>query len=323
MLPRPFLYSTALVAALAVFLPGNAGTATAQPEPTLTISPPSGPCDATVEVSGSGFQPTRAPVQVLVLYLLQPGTSDVNMGSLNATVAEADGSFTQWAPLRQLGCKAAQVDSGAAEPTGRLVIAAAWNFEGPSVPPGEGIPDIIAVAQYEYTTTTPYVPTETMEVFPASGPCDATVEVAGHGFPPSTAIRLDIIVPKGDGSMGKLASLTTDPSGRFVTNVNLGSLGCRAAVLDEHYSGQLGISADLEERVIEPGHGIPPILTRTAYTYTTTHVAPQPLPDALAGTGSGPTSDAAHAFVLPLLAGLAATSLLAVAACLYARRRGT
>lgn len=284
MLFRPPLCLAALVAALALFLPGSAGMASAQPEPTLTITHPSGLCDATLEVTGSGFEP-RVPAEAVILYLLEPGTADVSMGGLNPAVVEADGTFTQWAALHEVGCEAAQMDRAAAQPTGRLVIAAAWSTGGPSVPSGEPIPDILAVAEYEYTTTTPYVPTETMVISPPSGPCDATVEVAGHGFPPSTAIRLDIIVPQGDGSMGKLASLTTDPNGRFVTNVTLGSLGCRAAVLDT--DGQLWISADLEERVIEPGQGIPPILTRAPYTYTTTEVAPQPLPDALAPTGSG------------------------------------
>jgi hypothetical protein len=66
---------------------------TAHAQPSLTVSPPSGPCDATVQVSGSGFERLGAPAQVLVLYLLQPGTADVNMGSLNAVVVKADGNF--------------------------------------------------------------------------------------------------------------------------------------------------------------------------------------------------------------------------------------
>jgi len=306
-----------LVAAFAVFALGTAGMARAQPEPTMVISPSSGPCDATLEVIGSGFAP-RMPPQGLVLYLLQPGTSDVNMGSLSAAFVEADGGFTDLASLHDVGCEAAQVDSAAAKPTGRLVIAAAWNPGGPPVARGEPIPDIIAVAQYEYTTTTPYVPTETMEIFPTSGPCDATVEVSGHGFPPSTAIRLDMGVPKGDGSMGKLASLTTDASGRFVTNVDLGALGCRAAVLDDHFTGQLGISADLEERVIEAGHGIPPILTRTGYTYTTSSTSPTP--GAFPGTGSGPDPRPTPLTPLSLAGLLTALGIVLLLAPLCARR---
>jgi len=309
----------AILPLLALAMLRLAGTAHAQPEPTLII-PPSGPCDATLPVRGSGFEPTRGPTTILRLYLLQPGSADISSGILNPAFVDQDGAFSAWAPLYEHGCEAAALDSKAEQPIGHLVIAAAGSSSGePVVAPGERIPDIIAVAQYAYTTTTPRVPTETMTISPSSGPCDATVEVRGQGFPPSTAIRLDMGAPQSDRMMGKLASLTTDPSGRFVTKVELGSLGCTAAAIDDNDSGQLWLFADLEEPVIEP-QGVPSSLARAPYRYTTTHVALQPLPDALAGTGSGPEPRPSPLTPLPLAGLLAALGIVLLVAPLCHRR---
>jgi hypothetical protein len=158
-------------------------------------------------------------------------------------------------------------------------------------------------------------PQPTMVISPSSGPCDATVEITGWDFPPSTRIRLDI------GRAGRLVTLTTDPNGRFTANVALGQLGCEAVRLDGLRPGdQIWVIADLEERMIEPGRGIPPILTRSPYTYITTHVAPKPPPAALPRTGSGPHVPSISAVRLVAIGVLAGVGLILVLAPLCHRR---
>jgi len=313
-----------MVAALGVAAGGALAPprAAAQPQPpTLSVEPPSGPCDAAVEVTGSGFPPTGEVHETLRLYLLQPGTADVSMEILNPASVDRDGTFSQWAPLYKRGCEAATLDSQAERPTGHLFIAVSSTSEERGVRPGERMPNIIAVAEYAYTTTTPPTP-PVMVVSPSSGPCDATLEITGHDFPADTAIRLDMGTPKSDGTMGQLASLTTDSAGRFAATVSLGALGCRAATLDDHYSSQLWIFADLVERLIEPGQqGIPPILTRTPYAYTTTRVGTQATPAALPNTGGGPGDPPVALVWLAIAAALAGVGLALVVASLYRSRR--
>jgi hypothetical protein len=289
-----------VAAALAVAAGGTLAPrhAVAQPQPTLVLSPSSGPCDATVEVKGSGFPVSSGPAETLRLYLIQPGTADISMDILNPAFVQPDGTFRQWASLHTSGCEAAAMDSRAGQPTGHLLMAASSSLEHSGVPRGERVPNIIASVRYQYTTTTPYVPTETLQVSPASGPCDASVGVMGQGFAPNTGIRLDMGVPKGDGTMGNLASVTTDANGGFAATVDLGSLGCQAAALDGHYSGQLWIVANLQERPVEPGQGMPPILTRAPYGYTTTAVSPapaaQPQSTLVLSPSSGPCDATVH-----------------------------
>jgi len=326
MLPKRLLLLPALAAAaFAVFPLGTAGMAYAQPEPTMVISPPSGPCDTPLEARGSGFPLPRAPTEAVRLYLVRPATEDINMVVLNAASVQPDGAFTARLGSAETRCQAAALDSEAEHPTGHLLIAATSTLRGPSVEPGQPIPDIIVVAQYEYTTTTLHVPTETMAVSPTSGPCDGTIEVSGSGFEPGMEVRLDLGRPGSDAAMGTLASVVAGADGRFAVEVTLGQLGCRAAqahmIVAKSSPPQLGIGA-YEAAPSTPPVGIPPGLAGARYTFTTTEVTATPS-GALPVTGTGPASDAAHAFVLPLLAGLAAIGLLAVAVCLYARQRRT
>lgn len=186
--------------------------------------------------------------------------------------------------------------------------------------PGERIPNIIAVAQYRYTTTT-RPPPPVMAISPSSGPCDGTVEITGRDFPAGTAIRLDVGVPKGDGTMGTLATLVTASSGRFAVTVNLGALGCRAATLDDHYSGQLWVLAVSEGPVIEPSPGVPPTFTRSPYTYTTMEVGAGTLPGALPATGSGPGDPPVPLVWFAAAIALAAVGLALVAGSLNRGRR--
>jgi hypothetical protein len=321
--PRPFLHFAVLVAVLALFALDTAATASAQPEPTLTISPPSGPCDTPLEARGSGFPLPRAPTEMVELYLVRPGTSDVNMRVLNAAFVERDGTFTARLGPAEPRCQAAALDSEAEHPTGHLLIAAITSLTGPPVEPGEPIPDIIAVAQYEYTTTTLHVPTETMAVSPTSGPCDGTIEVSGSGFEPGIEVRLDLARPGSDASMGTLASVVADADGRFAVEVTFGELGCRAAqahmIVGDPTRRELAIWA-FEAAPSTPSSGIPALLAGARYTFTTTEVTATPSA-ALPATGTGPPPDAIHTFIFPLLLGLAGMGLLLIAACLYVRRR--
>jgi hypothetical protein len=287
-------------------------TTTLQPQPTLIITPASGPCDGTVEVKGSGFRDQPS----LRLYVVKPGTADISMGLLNSGVLIRNASFSQVVGLYHGGCEAAGLDSQAEQPTGNLSIAGSFTF-GPDTEPGERIPNIVAVARYAYTTSVAQ-PQPTMVLSPSSGPCDAVVEVTGHDFPPDTAIFLFMGAPKSDGTLGKLASLVTDPVGAFVTKVGLGSLGCQAAGLDGYYSGQLSIGADLENRIVS-GEGMPPILTRTDYTYRTTTLSPAP--QALPSTGSGPEERSTSPLWFSLAGALAGMGLALVAGLLYRSKR--
>ena len=283
-------------------------TTTLKPQPTLVLSPSSGPCDGTIEVKGSNFldQPS------LRLYVVKPGTADISMGLLNSGVRIQNASFSEVVGLYHGGCEAAALDSQAEQPTGNLSIAGSFTFE-PGAQPGERIPNIVAVAQYAYTTTVAQ-PQPTMVLSPSSGPCDATVEVTGHDFPPSTSIYLFLGVPKTDSRGGRLASLVTDPGGGFVTAVSLGSLGCRYAGLGDYYSGQLWIGADFESRIAGES-----ILTRTDYTCTTTV---SPAPKVLPSTGSGPEERSTPpAMWLALVAAFAGMGLLLVLTSLYRSRR--
>jgi hypothetical protein len=254
-------------------------------------------------------------MESLGLYLLQPGTTDVNMEILNAASVQGDGSFSQSVPLSERGCEAAALDSQAEQPTGNFFIAAR-SGEAP-VRPGERIPDIVALAAYAYTTTTPHVPTETLAISPASGPCDAMVDVRGEGFERGTEIPLDLARPNSDDVMGRLAVATADSDGKFSARVSLGDLGCDAAALDDRF-GSPG-----SPREIEIYAGSQPdvlfVAARARYTYTTTAVSLEP--HALPSTGSGPSQPSLPLAWLALAGVLAGLGLILVIASLYRRRQ--
>jgi hypothetical protein len=282
----------------------------------MVLSPSSGPCDAPVEVKASGFPVSRSPMESLGLYLLQPGTGDVSMGVLNAASVQRDGTFSQWVPLREHGCEAAALDSQAGQPTGGLFIAA-WAGEAP-VGLGERIPDIIAVGRYTYTTTTPHVPTETLQISPASGACDAMVDVTGEGFEPGAEIPLDLARPNSDDVMGRLAVATADRDGKFSARVGLGDLGCDAAALDDRFDSpgspkEIEIYAGFRQDVLS-------VAARARYTYTTIASGSPELPQSLPNAGHGPAHSTfpAHAGVWSALLGT--LGLLALAISIYAAR---
>lgn len=299
------------------------GRASAQREPTMVISPASGPCDAPLEARGSEFPPPPGgPPQTLRLYLVQPGTADVNLGILNAASINPDGTFVARLGPGEPRCEAAALDSDLERPGGRLVIAASLNFEETGVGPGERIPDIVAVAEYAYTTTTVRVPTETLAISPPSGPCDATIEVELSGFDPDASVPIDIGRPHADGSLGTITSVTTDGRGDFTGEVALGDVGCEAASLDDL------LDAPGEPKQIHVWAGYQPterfrfVPARALYTYTTTQRGAAATPRTLPGTGSGPIAEASPPPLPPMLMALAGMAVLTLAASLRMRRRG-
>ena len=305
--------------------------AEAQPQPTIVLSPSSGPCDAVVEVAGGGF-PTSAE---LVLYLVQPGGADVSAGALNAARVDRDGTFGQWVGLQHGGCDAAALDSQSEQPAGYLTIAAAEG--GPAVQPGERVPDIMAVAQYAYTTKVAHVSTEALTISPASGPCDGTVEVAGTGFEPGAEVLLKFAGPGFDDSLGTLGSAVPDAAGRFVAQFTLGNPGCRAAQADILTRDQARAQPQITiwaERAVPPPTPVPlagyptpePVvistfLARADYAYTTTEVAGDVLPRALPATGSGPEGRSTPPAWLAFAGGFAGTALILVLGFLCRSRR--
>ncbi len=320
------LLSTFAVA-LAVVAAGVAGLAapgraSAQPQPTMVISPSSGPCDATVQVAGSGFPVPSGPFPYVALYLLQPGSGDVNADSLSSARVERDGGFTGWAGLAlHGGCDAAAADSQAGRPSGRLVIAA--TLSQAALQPGEAIPDIIAMAQYEYTTTAPRVPTEALSISPASGPCGATVTVTGSGFQPATTLLLELASPVGEfGGLGRLASATTGDAGEFQVDFSFGGLGCSTADLIAQYAsgGDLVIGAFPAVYPTPTPPGPPDPLATVRYAFTTTTPALHPVPEILPATGTGRGGRSASVPWAPLIAGVAALGVLLLVGSLCGRR---
>jgi hypothetical protein len=257
-------------------------------------------------------------MESLGLYLVQPGTADVNMGILNAASVGRDGTFSQAAPLWEHGCEAATLDSQTERPTGSLLIAAR-SGEAP-VGPGERIADIIAVARYTYTTATPHVPTETLRISPTGGPCNGTVETRGSGFEPGLEVLLKLGRPGSDDTLGTVASATADGAGGFVVQFNLGDVGCQAAQLNitagDPAQPHIRIGA-FRAVYATPPQGIPPVLAGVAYTYTTTAVSPAPR--AVPSSGNGPEERSTFPVWLTFGAGLAAAGLALMIASLYRR----
>lgn len=301
-------------------------TTTAPPaEPRMVLTPASGPCEAPIRVRGWGFErpPPGLATRRLQLHLVRPGTADISMDSLHHPLVDRDGAFSEWVGMRQHGCEAATLDSQAEPPSGHLVIAATL-FET-IVPVGERIPDIVATAEYAYTATAPHVPTEALTISPASGPCDAAVQVSGSGFEPGIEVVLKLASPSGEFAVGTLASAVVDGGGQIEVGFSFGALGCRTAKLITEYSPhrELGVGAfpAVYPRPVPPG--MPTALATVRYTFTSVTVGVAAPPDALPATGSGPGPAAGTPRWLVLVAPLVGLGLVLVMASLYLRRKRT
>jgi hypothetical protein len=300
------------------------GRAAAQPQPTLVLSPSSGPCDAAIEVSGSGFPVPSGPFPYAVLYLLQPGSTDVNADTLDTVRIDQGGTFSRWVTPWENGCDAAALDSKGAEPSGHVAIAAALS-QG-ALQAGERIPNILAVAQYAYTTTAPRVPTETLSISPASGPCDGIVDITGSGFDPGTNVQLNLGRPGSDDTLGTLASAVAGADGGFVVGFALGELGCNAAQLNIAFGDPtrplLGIGVYPTVYPAPVLGGIPAALATVSYAYTTAEASRGGGVSALPNTGSGPGDPRVGSAWLWLTGVSAGAGLILVIAGVYHRRPG-
>ncbi len=308
-------------AALALGIPGRIQ---AQPEPTIELLPPSGPCDAPVQVTGRGFPVPSGPFQDQVwLYLVQPGTADVHAGSLSRASVDPDGSFSQWVGLRQGGCEAAALDSETEQPSGHLVIAA--TLSEASLRPGDRIPDIIATAQYTYTTTVPHVPTETLQILPATGPCDGTVEVTGSGFEPGLEVVLQLASVSGEFGLGPLASAVTGADGRLAARFSFGELGCGTAGLIAQYSSgrELVVGAFPAVHPTPTPPGPPHPLAAVRYSFATTTPAAGHPPRKLPATGGGPGPSSGLSGWVAFAGNLGGLGVVLVIASLYLGRKRT
>lgn len=301
-------------------------TTTSPPaDPLAVVSPSTGPCDAPLEVRGRGFEPQGGAGSDLLLYLVRPGALDINMDLLNPASTGPDGAFSEWVGMWRRGCEAAGLDSEAEVPTGHVVIAVASRAS--DMPTGEGdrIPNIVATAQYEYTTTAPHVPTEALSIVPPSGPCDGTVQVSGSGFEPGLEVVLKLASPSGEFGVATLGSAVADDSGGFQVEFSFGQVGCRTAGLIREYGagGELAVGAFPAVYPIPAPPGRPDPLAWLGYAFTTVSPGGAAVPGALPQTGSGPGAEAGPPRWLVLIGPLAGLGLVLVMASLYLRRKRT
>jgi hypothetical protein len=259
----------------------------------------------------------------LTLYLVQPGTADVSMDTLGQSGGQAstrvNGNFEVDASLSEHhGCEAATLDSQSERPTGHLTFA--LTAEEPTLEPGQRIPNIIATVEYAYTTTVAQ-PRPTMVLSPASGPCDATVEVAGNAFPPRQDLGLKLRLPGSEDNVGTFGSAVTDPGGRFDGRFSLGELGCYAAQLYMRFRGPTQPQLEIVADTIPPPQQIGASLATVLYMFTTTEVGGGQPARALPAAGSGPGNLSASLVWFVVAAVLAGMGLALVAGSLCRSRR--
>jgi hypothetical protein len=209
--------AVAMVAALAP----PPGRAAAQPQPTLVLSPSSGPCDATLQVTAQDF-PANAAIELGV------GGTDGQLiaGHLGSVLSDADGRLSLSTLLGFLGCGMAGVTK---ERTGgdQLWLLGYVLEAGPYGPTAR----ILARARYTFTTTESTLPIAVLTLSPSGGPCDATVEATGALFEPGSDVALQVARPDSEGFMGTLGRVRADANGGFTTTLTLGTLACEAAAL--------------------------------------------------------------------------------------------
>jgi hypothetical protein len=113
---------------------------------------------------------------------------------------------------------------------------------------------------------------------PDSGPCDATIQATGSGFPPDSAITFSLNRPYSEGYFASIGSTVSDASGAFSAEVTLSEVGCTVASRDEQFDSpgdpkEFGLTASVD--------AAPAVGRSTQYTYTTVSVG-----------GSAPTAAA-------------------------------
>jgi hypothetical protein len=118
-------------------------TTTPPPPPVMVISPSSGPCDATIDVTGTGFQPG----QQLKLRWAYP-RSESSLGDLASVTADSEGAFLAEFALGETGCHAAQAYSSTGDP-----LPPRLRIDAVPVGPPLGVGGGLAEALYTLTTT--------------------------------------------------------------------------------------------------------------------------------------------------------------------------
>ena len=272
---KPFCIGVAAaVVGLMSLIGAPAAVSRAQDGPALVLTPDSGPCDATIQVSGSGFPPDSA-----ITFSLNRPHSEGSFASIGSTVSDAGGAFAADVTLGEVGCLVASRDD---------------DFDDPGEPKELGVtahvdaaPSVGRGARYTYTTVsiaggvftaTAEPPASTgmpmqdlqFAVSPTSGPCDATISATGSGFPARSEILISLSRPASEGSIVNLTSTVTDSSGAFSVLVTLGEFGCVVARITDEFVDpggpkELGIAASTNP----PGGGIRVV----RYGYTTTSLA--------------------------------------------------
>ena len=120
-----------------------------QTTPTLTLSPSSGPCDATITVNLSGFNPG----ETVPLDIGTPHSGALE-ARLEPAITDANGSYSGSRTLGEGGCSAATKESRfTSDPVKSIVIAAGVDLRTQSLK---------ARADYLYTTTIASTKTETV-----------------------------------------------------------------------------------------------------------------------------------------------------------------
>lgn len=149
------------------FVPRQA--AFGQSAPALTLSPSSGPCDATITVNLSGFEPN----ETVTLDIATPFSGGID-ARLKPALTDTNGSFKGERSLGEGGCSAAAKDAKSLDASKSIMIYAGADLESMSV---------MARAGYAYTTTTASPKTEmapetTDGAMPTPSP---TPDAAGSG----------------------------------------------------------------------------------------------------------------------------------------------
>jgi TolB protein len=189
--------------------PGFADRAVEHPafDPSVRISPLSGPPGTLVQVIASDFGP-YAPLSVAV------GPANSEFVELARGKANADGVFLAQVPAQ-----------GA--PGMNLVFAVS----------ADGRPGVLSPEMFQITA----VPAPRVSIWPLRGPSGTLVQVTASGFPPSTPVSVG--VGPADSQFGEVAQGRTDAYGAFVVQVPVQGQAGMSLVFAVAAAGQPAVTA--------------------------------------------------------------------------------
>jgi hypothetical protein len=268
------LLSIGVAAAVgAMFLMGSpAAVSRAQDGPALVLTPDSGPCDATIQATGSGFPPDSA-----ITFSLNRPHSEGYFASIGSTVSDAAGEFSAAVTLGEVGCTVASRDDGFDDPGEAKELGLTAHVDP--------VAGVFSSARYTYTTIASVdsaltataeapttasgtqTPTPQLTIAPPSGPCDATIQASGKGYAAGARISISILRPDSEGPFGTLAVTVASAAGDFAVDVPLGAMTCEVAERDlELVSAGEPQDVAIAARGSPAGSGSSVVL----YEYTTT-----------------------------------------------------